>query len=160
MPFTPDPRSRFVALLEDVPYEVFGDLPDHPGRRPAEIRLHAANLLVSGVLTTAFEPHREVSVLLIGDPDKNVTIEAMIAAFKDNQRDALTRFGVKLNGHARHYLWHHENGLARPSTVRLRVYAAADRESADQSYDAQAGRPRSDLRARIEAAMGPAAGRA
>ncbi len=27
--FTPDPRSCFVALLDGVPYEMFGDLPDH-----------------------------------------------------------------------------------------------------------------------------------
>ena len=141
-------------------YEWFGDLPDHPGRRPAEIRLHAANLMISGVLTTAFDYHREVSALLIGDPDKGITIDKMLAAFKENTRDALTRFGVKLNGHARHYLWHHQDDLARPSTVRLSVYAAADRESAVQVYDAQEGRPRSDLRTKIEAAMGPAAGRA
>ena len=88
------------------------------------------------MLTPALDQHCEVSALLIGDPEAGITIEKMIAAFKENVCDALTRFGCKLNGHTRDYLWRHRDDLARPSTVRLSAYAAADSEGAVQVYNA------------------------
>ena len=132
--FTPDPRSCFVALLDGVEYEMFGALPDHPAQR--QTTLHAANLLASGVLFPTLDVHREVAALLIGDPDNGVTIEMMMVAFKENVREALTRYGVKLNGHTRHFLWEYPGGPPRPANVRLSVYAAADRDSAVQQYNA------------------------
>ena len=132
--FTPDPRSCFVALLDGVEYEMFGALPDHPAQR--QTTLHAANLLASGVLFPTLDVHREVAALLIGNPDNGVTIEMMMVAFKENVREALTRYGVKLNGHTRHFLWEYPGGPPRPANVRLSVYAAADRDSAVQQYNA------------------------
>lgn len=70
--FTPDPRSCVVAHLDDVPYEWFGELPDHPAQR--QTPLHAANLLASGVLTPALDQHCLVDAVLVGDPDMIVVL--------------------------------------------------------------------------------------
>jgi len=132
--FSPNPNIRYVAHLEDFPRQQFSALPPHPAQRQTE--LHAVNLAASGVLDTHLDQHCEVAVVLIGDPAGGIGIEQMIAEFGADPFLALAQYAVKLNGHTRDYLWNLGNGLAAPDSLRLTVYAAADKEAAAAAYRA------------------------
>jgi hypothetical protein len=130
--FTPNPSSQFLGVI-DIDRTLFSQLPDHPAQR--QTALHAINLLSYGVLNDPLDQHRDVEVLLIGEPATGRTIEAMVAAFQENPQGAIKRFGHKLNGHTRGYIWE-KSLLPAPITLRAFVRVATDRRSAVQVYNA------------------------
>jgi hypothetical protein len=130
--FSPNPNLRYVDTLEDYPRAEFMTLPAHPAQRQTE--LHAIRLAASGVLDTPLDQHREVAVVMIGNP--NTSIDDMLAAYAADKYAALRQYARVLNGHTRRYLWDLGNGAATPDTLRLTVYVAATSEAAIQAYRA------------------------
>jgi hypothetical protein len=132
--FTPDlTASDYIATIETLPYPIFSQLPDHPIQR--DTALHAVRLLGSGVLDPPLEQHREVSVILVGDPARDVTIAGMREQFAADCHRALATWGHKGNGHSRDHLARTGHWTA-PPTVRATIYAAADPKAAAQIYQA------------------------
>jgi hypothetical protein len=127
-----DPNTRFVALIEDLPYADFARLPDHPAQR--QTALHGANLLASGVLSPVLDQHREVGILLICRD--GISLDQMGELYRTDPAGTIAGYGVVLNGHTRRYLWNNEPALPPPPTLRASIYAAADRDSAVQAYNA------------------------
>jgi hypothetical protein len=89
MPFNPDPNIRYLDTIDELPVDRFMALRDHPAQR--QTTLHAATLMTSGVLGQALDQHREVDVILIGQPDKNDTIESLIGIYEADREDAFAR---------------------------------------------------------------------
>src|SRR5262249_48390606 len=82
------------------------------------------------------DQHREVAVILIGQPDEGDTIDNLIAMYRADQEDAFARRGHKLNGHTRAYCWGLGDGIPAPESVRATIYAARDSAAATKSYNA------------------------
>ena len=133
-PWVADPNIVYVGTIDDLPRTTFSALPDHPGQRQTE--LHAVTLLGSGVLDKPLDQHREVSIILIGNPATGASVEAMTETFRTDQAAALKRWAHKMNGHTRSFIWSLGNGTSAPDTLRAAIYAAADKEAATQSYAA------------------------
>lgn len=134
MAFAPNPHIVFVDHLEELPLADFVALPDHPAQRQTAI--HAVSLIAAGVLNEALDQHREVEIILIGDPEGGDTIEKMLELYRRDPAAAFQRYGHKQNGHTRVYCWTTIEGLPVPETVRATVYAARDVAAATKSYNA------------------------
>jgi hypothetical protein len=132
--FVADPNIPYLDTIDELPLARFMALPDHPAQR--QTTLHATTLMASGVLNQPLDQHREVQVILIGQSENGVPIDALLGSYQHDREDAIARYGHKLNGHTRAFCWGFGNGTPVPDTVRATVYAASDLAAATKAYNA------------------------
>jgi hypothetical protein len=127
--FTPNPNIIRLGPIENLPWVIFSDLPDHPMQRDTPV--HSIKLLGSGVLHDyPMVKHDEVSIVIVGD------LAAIKRRFSEDPVATLHEFtAYKENGHSRDYL-HKRGEWTAPDTCCGMVYAATDQKAADLSFRA------------------------
>ncbi|MGA8759864.1 MAG: hypothetical protein WB611_26815 [Stellaceae bacterium] len=125
----PKPNIIRLGPIDNLPWAVFSDLPDHPMQRDTAV--HSIKLLGSGVLHDhPMVKHDEVSIVIVGD------LAAIRQRFSEVPIAALHEFAAyKENGHSRDHLSKRGEWTA-PETCYAMVYAAADQKAADLSFRA------------------------
>jgi hypothetical protein len=127
--FTPDPNIIRLGPIDNLPWAIFSDLPDHPIQRDTAV--HSIKLLGSGVLHDhPMVKHDEVSIVIVGDLAK------IRRRFHEDPVATLHEFAAyKENGHSRDHLRKRGEWTA-PETCYGMVYAAADQKAANLSFRA------------------------
>jgi hypothetical protein len=127
--FTPDPNIIRLGPIDNLPWAIFSDLPDHPIQRDTAV--HSIKLLGSGVLHDhPMVKHDEVSIVIIGD------LGEIKRRFSEDPVATLHEFDAyKENGHSRDYLRKRGEWTA-PETCYGVVYVAADQKAANLSFRA------------------------